>query len=37
MFGEIRRRLPNLRVAGPPDMLRSDLIQGIKRLPCAWM
>jgi cytochrome P450 len=36
MFGEIRRRLPHLEVVGPPAMLRSDLIHGIKRMPCAW-
>jgi cytochrome P450 len=36
MFGEIRRRLPRMEVVGPPAMLRSDLIHGIKRMPCAW-
>jgi len=36
MFDEIRRRLPHLEVVGPPTMLRSDLIHGIKRMPCAW-
>jgi cytochrome P450 len=35
-FDEIRRRLPDLRATGEPDYLRSNFINGIKRLPCAW-
>ncbi len=35
-FDEIRRRLPDLRATGEPDFLRSNLINGIKHLPCAW-
>jgi cytochrome P450 len=36
MFDEIRRRLPDLRVTGQPVMVESDLVHGIKRMPCAW-
>jgi len=36
MFEEIWRRLPNLEVTGPPAMLQSDFIHGIKAMPCAW-
>ncbi len=36
MFDEIRRRLPGLEVTGPPAMLRSYFIHGIKSMPCAW-
>ena len=36
MFDEILTRLPDLEVTGPPDMLRSSFIHGIKRMPCAW-
>ena len=36
MFDEIRRRLPNLEVTGPPAMLQSYFIHGIKSMPCAW-
>jgi cytochrome P450 len=35
-FDEIRRRLPDLRVAGDPDYLQSNFINGIKRLPVSW-
>ncbi len=34
MFDEIRRRLPNLQVTGEPEYLRSNFINGIKRMPC---
>ncbi|NCW47771.1 MAG: cytochrome P450, partial [Actinobacteria bacterium] len=34
MFDEIRRRLPNLEVTGEPAYLRSNFINGIKRMPC---
>ena len=36
MFEEIWRRLPNLEVTGPPAMLQSNFIHGIKAMPCAW-
>ncbi len=36
MFDEIHRRLPNLEVTGPPAMLQSYFINGIKAMPCAW-
>jgi cytochrome P450 len=36
MFDEIRRRLPSLRITGEPDYLRSNFINGIKRLECSW-
>jgi len=35
-FDEIRRRLPDLRVVGEPDYLRSNFINGIKRMQCTW-
>ena len=36
MFEEILRRLPDLEITGPPDLLQSGFINGIKRMPCAW-
>jgi cytochrome P450 len=36
IFREIFRRLPDLEITGPPVMLRSNFIHGIKRMPCAW-
>ncbi len=36
MFRELFRRLPDLEITGPPDRLRSNFINGIKHLPCAW-
>ena len=36
MFEEIARRLPRLEVTGPPAMLQSNFIHGIKAMPCAW-
>ena len=36
MFEEIWKRLPNLEVTGPPAMLQSNFIHGIKSMPCAW-
>ncbi|MGD9704461.1 MAG: cytochrome P450 [Acidimicrobiia bacterium] len=36
MLGEIRNRLPELRITGEPAYLQSAFINGIKRLPCAW-
>ena len=34
MFDEIRRRLPYLHITGEPAYLRSNFINGIKRMPC---
>jgi cytochrome P450 len=36
MFRELFRRLPDLEVTGEPDMLLSNFIHGIKRMPCAF-
>ena len=36
MFREILTRLPDLEITGPPEMLRSNFIHGIKRMPCAF-
>ncbi|MDP9335968.1 MAG: cytochrome P450 [Actinomycetota bacterium] len=36
MFEEVLRRLPDIEVTGEPDMLQSNFIHGIKRMPCAW-
>ncbi len=36
MFRQIFERLPDLEITGPPDRLRSNFINGIKRMPCAF-
>jgi methyl-branched lipid omega-hydroxylase len=36
LFEEIARRLPRLEITGPPKMLQSFFIHGIKAMPCAW-
>ena len=36
MFERIFRRLPDLEITGEPDMLQSNFIHGIKRMPCAF-
>jgi len=36
MFREIFQRLPDLEITGPPEMLRSNFIHGIKRMPCEF-
>jgi cytochrome P450 len=36
MFAEIRARLPDLRVVGQPEMLRSDFLHGVRRMRCTW-
>jgi methyl-branched lipid omega-hydroxylase len=36
MFEELLTRLPDIEVTGPPDLLQSGFIHGIKRMPCAW-
>ncbi|MGI9591542.1 MAG: cytochrome P450 [Myxococcota bacterium] len=35
MFRELLQRLPELEITGEPEMLRSNFIHGIKRMPCA--
>ncbi len=36
MFERIFQRLPDLEISGPPDRLRSNFINGIKRMPCTF-
>ena len=36
MFGELLRRLPDIRAVGEPARLRSAFINGIKHLPAQW-
>jgi cytochrome P450 len=36
MFREIFSRLPDLEITGPPEMLRSNFIHGIKRMKCEF-
>jgi len=36
MFEELFRRLPDIAISGPPDMLLSAFIHGIKRMPCTF-
>ena len=36
MFERIFRRLPDLEITGEPDLLKSNFIHGIKRMPCAF-
>ena len=36
MFRELFRRLPDLEITGEPEMLASNFIHGIKRMPCAF-
>jgi len=36
MFEELFRRIPDLEISGEPDMLLSNFIHGIKRMPCSW-
>ena len=36
MFREVARRLPDIRLDGEPDYLRSNFIGGVKRLPVAY-
>ena len=36
MFRQIFDRLPDLEITGEPDRLRSNFINGIKRMPCAF-
>jgi cytochrome P450 len=36
VFRELLRRLPDIEITGPPEMLRSNFIHGIKRMPCAF-
>ena len=36
MFGELLRRLPDIRSVGEPHRLRSSFINGIKHMPAEW-
>jgi cholest-4-en-3-one 26-monooxygenase len=36
MFQELLRRLPDMRIAAPPQFLRSNFIAGIKHMPVAF-
>jgi methyl-branched lipid omega-hydroxylase len=36
MFEELFRHLPDIEITGPPDMLLSAFIHGIKRMPCRF-
>jgi len=36
MFRELLTRLPDLEITGEPEMLLSNFIHGIKRMPCAF-
>ena len=36
MFKELLTRLPDIEITGPPDMLQSSFIHGIKRMPCSF-
>jgi len=36
MFRQIFDRLPDLEITGEPERLRSNFINGIKRMPCAF-
>jgi len=36
MFEELWRRLPDLEISGEPELLQSNFIHGIKRMPCRW-
>ena len=36
VFRELIRRLPDLEITGAPELLRSNFIHGIKRMPCAF-
>jgi cytochrome P450 len=36
VFRELFERLPDLQITSEPDMLRSNFINGIKRMSCAF-
>ncbi len=36
IFRELFRRLPDLKISGPPDYLASSFINGIKHMPCEY-
>jgi cytochrome P450 len=36
VFRELFQRLPDLEVSGEPQMLMSNFIHGIKRMPCRF-
>ena len=33
---QVVERLPRIELAGPPERLRSDFVNGIKRMPVSW-
>jgi methyl-branched lipid omega-hydroxylase len=36
VFEELFRKLPDIEISGPPDMLLSAFIHGVKRMPCRF-
>jgi cholest-4-en-3-one 26-monooxygenase len=36
LLAEVATRLPDLTLAGPPELLRSTFVSGVKRLPVRW-
>jgi len=36
VFRELLRRLPDLEISGAPELLSSNFIHGIKRMPCTF-
>jgi len=36
MFRHLLTRLPDIRSTAEPDLLRTNFVNGIKHLPCAW-
>jgi hypothetical protein len=36
MYEELFKRLPDIEASGPPAMLRSNFIHGIKHLPASF-
>ncbi|MBS1264936.1 MAG: Methyl-branched lipid omega-hydroxylase [Acidimicrobiaceae bacterium] len=36
LYRQLLRRLPDIRATAPPDRLRANFVNGVKRLPCAF-
>lgn len=36
LYRQLLRRLPDIRATAPPDRLRTNFVNGVKRLPCAF-
>ncbi len=36
LYRQLLRRLPDIRATAPPDRLRSNFVNGVKHLPCAF-